>query len=109
MAPLDDLTQPGSAVLMGGGGLIIRHLSVQGPVPDQGDRCGPAVLGEQSSGPHPEPNRVLPDEHPRAAPHHLPVSARRERAQPAGEDWRGLRPVQQGQEGRRGAGGKAGD
>lgn len=82
-------------------------LPLQGPVPDQGDRRGPAVPGEQGPGPHPEPHRVLPDEHPRAAPRHLPVSARRERAQPPGEDRRGLGPVQPGQEGRAAGAGRA--
>lgn len=96
----------GARPVVGSGALTCSRLPAQRPVPDQGDRRGPAVPGEQSAGPRAEPHRVLPDEHPRAAARHLPVPARRERAQPPRQDRRGLGPVQQGQEGRRGTEGR---
>lgn len=71
----------------------------QGTFSHQSHRRWPAVPGEQGSGSHPEQDCLLPDEHPRPAPHHLPLSARGERVQPQGQDWRGLWPLQQGQEG----------
>lgn len=59
----------------------------QGSFFHQGDKCGPAISGEQSPGLHPEQDRLLPHEYPRPAPHHLPVPARRERVQSPREDW----------------------
>ena len=37
--------------------------------------------GAQARGPHPVPDRVLPDEHPRGAPHPLPLQTRTEPVQ----------------------------
>lgn len=59
----------------------------QGSVFHQGDKRGPAIFSEQSPGLHPEQDRLLPHEYPRAASYHLPLPAWRERIQPLGEDW----------------------
>ena len=37
--------------------------------------------GAQARGPHPVPDRVLPDEHPCGAPHPLPLQTRTEPVQ----------------------------
>ncbi|XP_034522847.1 6-phosphofructo-2-kinase/fructose-2,6-bisphosphatase 2-like [Ailuropoda melanoleuca] len=60
--------------------------NILGPFFHQGDKCGPAILSEQSPGLHPEQDSLLPHEHPRAASHHLPLPTWRERIQPLGED-----------------------
>lgn len=72
---------------------------LQEPVLHQGDRRGPQVPRQPRAGPHPEQDRLLPDEYPRAAAHHLPVSPWRERAQPARPAGRGLGPVLTGEKG----------
>lgn len=58
-----------------------------------GDQRRPAFPGEPRAGLHPEQDRVLPNEHPRAQTLHLPLSSWRERAQHAGSDRRRLGPV----------------
>lgn len=75
---------------------------LQGSVLHQGDRRGPPLPGQPYPGPHPEQDRVLPDEHPRAAAHHLPVSTRREHRQPGGPSGRRRRAVAAGQAGQDG-------
>lgn len=51
---------------------------VQGPFVHKDHRCGKAVPSKPGSGPHTEPNRLLPHEHPHHTPLHLLVPAWRE-------------------------------
>lgn len=70
-------------------------LLLQGSVLHKDHRRGQSLPGEPRPWPHPEPNRLLPDEHPHHAALHLPVSPRRERPQHQGTDWRRLRLIPQ--------------
>lgn len=53
----------------------------QGSFLHQNHGCWTTVFGQQGVGPHPEPDRLLPHEHPHHAALDLPVSPRRKRTQ----------------------------
>lgn len=74
-------------------------LSLQGSVLHKDHGRGPPLPGEPRPRSHPEPNRLLPDEHPHHAAFHLPVSPWRERPQHQGADRRRLWPVFQRERG----------
>lgn len=57
------------------------------------DWCRSPVPRQPDSGPHPKSDRLLPNEHPRATPFYLSVSAWREPAQPTRPSWWRLGPV----------------
>lgn len=65
----------------------------QGSVLHQDHGRGPSLPGQPRPWSHPEPNRLLPDEHPHYAAFHLPVSPWWKRPQHQGADWRRFRLV----------------
>lgn len=70
--------------------MVDLTLSLQGSVLHKNHGCGPSLPGEPRSRPHPEPNRILPDEHSHYTTLHLPVSPRWEWPQHQGTDRRRL-------------------
>lgn len=74
-------------------------LVLQGHALHQDHGRGPPLSREPRAGPHPEPDRVLPDEYPHHAALHLPESARRERPQHQGTHRRRLGLVGAGERG----------